>query len=372
MTDAELRDAAWKELEQTTVGWTRVATYPPDKLAKTHWGKGKALLDRIGEPPVPPPPVGDKLAWKPFGYQGGDPHNPDNFPGFQKVHMNESNRVFSGSGDLYVIADSKVSQPYFKGYRYVVALGVEIDQTNPNENGCSIHGITGGVHFEGWLQYGSGLRDGLGMSSGGSGGKKGATVQLQNYRTGPVKSVLPYHADCVQIWGSSIGGVEGGCGDFRTDRYTGLTDLQNLFLSNRDGALGDGDLRNTNLIGLGSDWHPQGAGVLLYKHQRADVTGRASVMRIGENVHMEQRPLPGYGPWTTPDNWVTPNARGCDWGGTPDPSREAKLGQDAQGQYVYWVNGADVTGRVRVGPPPGGDFVPASKVGLGYRSPGYV
>lgn len=48
MTDKELRDAAWEHLRQTTVGWSRVKTYPPSKLAGTHWGKAKVLLDQIG------------------------------------------------------------------------------------------------------------------------------------------------------------------------------------------------------------------------------------------------------------------------------------------------------------------------------------
>ncbi len=57
MTDKELRDAAWAELTQTTVGWNKVKSYPSDKLATTYWGKGKALLDQIGAV-VEPPPTG--------------------------------------------------------------------------------------------------------------------------------------------------------------------------------------------------------------------------------------------------------------------------------------------------------------------------
>jgi hypothetical protein len=30
-----------------------------------------------------------------------------------------------------------------------------------------------------------------------------------------------------------------------------------------------------------------------------------------------------------------------------------------------------VTGAIQLGPPPGGDFVPAGSVGVGYVSPGY-
>ena len=51
MTDAELRDAAWAHLVQTTVGWNKVKGYSPAKLATTHWGQAKMLLDQIGQAP---------------------------------------------------------------------------------------------------------------------------------------------------------------------------------------------------------------------------------------------------------------------------------------------------------------------------------
>ena len=60
MTDAELRDAAVSYLKKTTVGWNKVAAYPPDKLATTNWGKAMDLLAQIASPaPPPPPPSGN-------------------------------------------------------------------------------------------------------------------------------------------------------------------------------------------------------------------------------------------------------------------------------------------------------------------------
>jgi hypothetical protein len=38
---------------------------------------------------------------------------------------------------------------------------------------------------------------------------------------------------------------------------------------------------------------------------------------------------------------------------------------------VSWI-GTNITGGFRKGPPPGGDFVPASAVGTTYVSPGYI
>lgn len=55
MTNTQLRDAAWAELVQTTVGWNKVKGYSPAKLATTHWGKAKKLLDQIADTPAPTP-----------------------------------------------------------------------------------------------------------------------------------------------------------------------------------------------------------------------------------------------------------------------------------------------------------------------------
>lgn len=60
------------------------------------------------------------------------------------------------------------------------------------------------------------------------------------------------------------------------------------------------------------------------------------------------------------------------------PRTGLHFGADDEGAYVWWP---DLTqrikdlrgrpGRIRIGRPPGGDFVPASSTGLNYRSPGY-
>jgi hypothetical protein len=44
----------------------------------------------------------------------------------------------------------------------------------------------------------------------------------------------------------------------------------------------------------------------------------------------------------------------------------------ADGQSAYWPALTSlITGVMQLGPPPGGDFVPAGSVGVGYVSPGY-
>lgn len=66
MTNAEMAAKlaeAERLLELTTVGWNKVASYPPTKLAGTNWGKARALIDLVqadllATVPAPPPPVG--------------------------------------------------------------------------------------------------------------------------------------------------------------------------------------------------------------------------------------------------------------------------------------------------------------------------
>lgn len=60
------------------------------------------------------------------------------------------------------------------------------------------------------------------------------------------------------------------------------------------------------------------------------------------------------------------------------PKHGATIGSDAISPYVWWPELGGIIqdldgnpGRVRLGAPPGGDFVPAGSVGLNYVSPGY-
>lgn len=60
------------------------------------------------------------------------------------------------------------------------------------------------------------------------------------------------------------------------------------------------------------------------------------------------------------------------------PMNSSEIAEDALGRFIWWPNlGRQIIdlrgrpGRIRIGRPPQGDFVPAASVGLGYVSPGY-
>jgi hypothetical protein len=54
----------------------------------------------------------------------------------------------------------------------------------------------------------------------------------------------------------------------------------------------------------------------------------------------------------------------------PGPSSSPTCGARHSRGVVSWPD-LQIKGSISIGLPPGGDFVPASAVGLGYRSPGY-
>lgn len=91
------------------------------------------------------------------------------------------------------------------------------------------------------------------------------------------------------------------------------------------------------------------------------------------------------GPMSFEEFWVQPwpgftNGQTADnpaWGVNPDPSdpspTKPSVATDGDGfKQITWPGLTHVTGRVRVGVPPGGDWVPKDTVGIGYVSPGYV
>src|SRR5215471_10337107 len=109
-TDAQLRDAAWVEFEQTTKGWQDVKGYKPDVLAKTHWGRGKAIFDQIGATtPIPPqpttPPLMDMRATRisalPVSGRGGS-----------ETPSTAFDRLTYQCGDISLVADPRWTQVF--------------------------------------------------------------------------------------------------------------------------------------------------------------------------------------------------------------------------------------------------------------------
>ncbi len=324
---------------------------------------------------VPPPTGGGLLTWAPPGYP--------NFTGYTQRTISNANRnhtVAEGSNIDAVFTFSEVitaGEVQIQGFRNAVIIGGEIlrnGTAGQNNVGLKIYrcgGTAGGgtVHVEGVKIHTTNatMVDCMVLSTGRTlaSGTNGAIVQVQNcyYKNGYWDSGL--HADNCQLWTIGTGwptGYAGGVGQLRFDRFTGYSVQQGIYCWNLDGALEGMDIRNTNLEGYGAQTGQIGPN----KGKRADLYGRNSTA-VYTNVYTYDTATAQLG---ILDHFI-PNGNGTYYGGAVDLTRKAVLNSDAQGQYVTWVATADVSGSVRWGRPPGGDFCPSTTPGINYVSPLY-
>jgi hypothetical protein len=191
---------------------------------------------------------------------------------------------------------------------------------------------TGTVHLEGLLIDNSGgdLSEGINIAA------PLAVVQIVNCRIEQVHArdevgFSDNHPDLIQPWG--------GVRELRVDRFTGSSDYQGITLAPDYGPIGSVRLSHVNLVGLPT------ARYLFWLDD----------MRVP--VGLEQVWLaPGSGRSLVGSVWP-------DGQGSP-PAVAAADGS------VSWP-GSSISGVIRPGLPPDGDFVPAGRVGAGYQSPGY-
>ena len=229
------------------------------------------------------------------------------------------------------------------------------------------------IHIEGLDIDGSGGGEGDGIGI----GAPSAIVQLENDRiTGLIGHLSSSHADVIQTWG--------GVKQLRIDHLTGASHYNNLYLRRENSPLKPGDasvvLDNVNLFGYvnppGWDEHttlraiaigtqpPNGScdGHLCGPpNPRDPVNCQVPGSVVLNNVYADppDKPLDEFA-WPT----STMSAAGCAAVLSPD-------GTSMSWPALSAAFGGPVTGAIQLGPPPGGDFVPAGSVGVGYVSPGY-
>lgn len=379
MSDSELRDQAVAHLRQTTAGYLKSSGAerpPPWPEGSAHWQPALSLLAQIGQtppPPPPPPPSTEKLTWRPPGF-------PD-YVGFERRVIDQAHTKHTGSGGDVVFDWREVitdaggdRRVVISGFRHAVIIGGECHRTATtvlNNSVCvQVDRCTGIVHLEGLKLYGSGVSDCIVFTAGPEqGGQAGVVCRIQNVYGEP-NSIQGNHGDGVQIWGDPGGGWNGGFKQLDIDRFTVHSSYQGIFLGTHDGAMRGGDFRRVNLKGVPgrAGATRSGMGWIFAKTRYPDVGGFTSTVTL-DDVWAEN----SVGAWGSYAHMVTPNDVGDDALGNRNPARKAVMGSDAVGQFVHWPDPAsDVKGKLRVGDPPGGDFVPASRVGLGYVSPGYV
>jgi hypothetical protein len=329
------------------------------------------------EADFPPAPAGT-LTWEPPGYPAYAGYQARTISNSSYEHIVAENLNVDAVFDWTEVVDQRV---VIQGFRNVVIIGGELHYQTVRSSQHEMMRITrcggteggGIVHIEGVkihtpLNVGTDcivLMSGRTLAS----GKNGAVLQLENcylkngWGSGQGASV---HADNVQLWGMPSGapaGYAGGIGQVRMDRVTGYTVQQAIYFWNRDGALENVDIRNSNFSGFGAQTGQVGPN----KAWRVDLYNRPSTATytnvwVNDTATAQLSILKHF----------IPNDQGTYYGGPPDMTRACTLGTDASGQFVDWVSTADINGVVRWGIPPGGDFCPSSTAGVSYVSPGYV
>jgi chitodextrinase len=254
------------------------------------------------------------------------------------VQASNSNRVLNfNDGQDYIVR--LPSTPLtargglvLDGGRNVVVVGGEIRQDTLHSSGEGVDlqygiyamGQTGTLHIEGVWVHGQGIGQALVLGEG-----SGATVQVQNSRLESLHPVGDIHTDAIQSWaGPSV---------FR---------VYNVSLRS---------------AGLSLQMQPREfgfTGALNWHYERIDM---AQLTPAAPALNKSWGGTAGNYPWWSEyhqDLWLSPHPQNsypvhCNW--SPNTA--------------CWNPGGGTNvsgGNLTIGTPPGGDFVPASRVGLSY------
>jgi hypothetical protein len=295
---------------------------------------------------LPPPTDTSKLAWAPPVLT-----NPItvNVPANDTRYGNGVTKVVLASGQdarINLPSTTKVGGLWIEGGRNVVVIGGHI-QPNPNHSkvsgslgirGFYIKNNTGTVHIEGTLITNPDDRefDAMEIDSGAT------TLQLENNRwLGVAGTYSTNHGDVLQPYGTGVKNV-------RIDQLTATSRYQGLQLYDAYNH-GYADIRNVDITGLTQTEGTSG-GQLIWVGDSTQVSPYAF-----RETYVKGRPSLsfGYSVWPNVANAANP----------------AVLA--AGGLSLSWPSFPQITGGVKLGPPPSGEFVPAGAAGVGYVSPGY-
>lgn len=288
---------------------------------------GGASIPDVELPPEDP----DALTWLP-------PAGFENFTLKTPTSTTALNTIDGAGGDVRIVLPSTPIAPIvIQNCRHAVLIGGQINMLgvetlgSEDQRGVYIRTTTGTVHIEGLLIVGhaSGFGDGFAMNA------PNALLQIQRCRVQDMRGSTGNHGDVFQPWG--------GAREFRIDRLTGSSDYQGLHIGEDLGAIGRGTIKNTNIYGQAVS--SAGGGHLIW-------TNPDAYELTLENVYIKPRPGRSFGSSV--------------WPQSSDSSFPANI---TNGFATWPSTGSLITGGVREGDPPGGDFSPAAAVGIGYVSP---
>lgn len=301
-----------------------------------------------------PAPGGDLLTWAPPALMSPIELRIDS----GVIQARGSNKWTLDNTRDYRVTLGDVSTTFggvvFSGGRNVVVMGGHITVpwagTSPTieaRRALFFYRQVGTVHVEGTLidNAGGDLSEGIQIDA------PQAIVQIQNVRVTGIHArdqvnFTDNHPDLIQPYG--------GVRELRVDRFTGSTDSQGIFLRAAYAPIGKVDLRRVNMVGT----HANLKRIL---HHYAGETGTMPTSLSDVWI----TPAPGEDLYRsvlaeTRDGVVYTHTMSSDWLMASWPNYK-----DAAGNLV-------ISGAVRAGLPPSGEWVPASGVGVGYVSPGYL
>lgn len=280
--------------------------------------------------------------------------------------------------DYNIIFDSPVKRRItFYGGRNIKIIGGEINIDSSQENtqhprtsghrynpsnGLEFRGQTGVIFLEGLRIHGAYALDSIRFPS-----VPDATIYIQNCRLESDRIISGltdvadgfFHTDGIQIWGGTQG--------LYLNRVTIINPYQG-------GMIGDGVLVNpwktTVFDQVNFRAGPRVGQVTKLINFVARSALQGPMVLQGDTVYYE--PGPGWS-WSTA--YASPGTpSGAFYSSVPVgvDSQGRAYGEPKQSNVVNGItNGAGAPGRIYKGLPPGGDYVPASRAGMNYKSPGY-
>lgn len=228
------------------------------------------------------------------------------------------------------------------GGRNIVLVGgaITVPKGDRMRRALYIRDATGTVHIEGlhFQLAGGSEADAIVIAA------PKATVQIENVRVDGVHGFArSWHADVVQPWG--------GVKALLIDRMTAVTAYQGIQLTSLTAPIGRITISRTNIIGSGRQiWargHLGGNGGFLFWAQ-CDLKARVNFDRF----YVQPRP-----------------ERGPRLAAYPPANESTSCPSVLTGNNISFPHLPSISGTIQVGAPPGGDFVKAGSVGVGYRSP---
>lgn len=245
----------------------------------------------------------------------------------------------------------KVGTTMLEGGHNIVIIGghITLPETADKSNAALSRAIyiknnVGVVHIEGVLIDGSGggMSDGIDISA------PQSIVQIENVRVDGIYGYSDqFHADVVQTFG--------GFKELRIDKLTGYSAYQGLTIGIDRGPNGAAEINRANLVAIHDQmWGPHNNGGFMIWMTADNACQKIFPIRLRQ-VYVQPR----NGSSLANAVWPPATAR------TACPAKVA--GDDSEARFPA----IPVTGRIRKGLPPGGDFVPAGVAGIDYVSPGY-